>query len=69
MPAASAVTISVTALGYQLWSVRIEPHVRHSSELRLPVRLLPATTEPPNPHAGRLDRQGVRRSPARSVDM
>jgi hypothetical protein len=69
MPAASAVTISVTAPGYQLWSVRIEPHVRHSAELRLPVRLLPATTEPPNPHAGRLDRQGTHGPPARSVDM
>ena len=69
MPAASAVTISVTAPGYQLWSLRIEPHVRHSAELRLPVRLLPATTEPPNPHAGQLDRQGVRGPPATSVDM
>lgn len=69
MPAGGAVTITVTAPGYELWSVRVEPHVRHSAELRLPVRLLPATIEPPNPHAGQLDGQGVHGPPAASVDM
>ena len=69
MPAASAVTISVTAPGYQLWSLRIEPHVRHSAELRLPVRLLQEGIELPNSHAGQSDRSGARVPPATSVDM